>query len=334
MIVAHDIQELKSSIEASCVTIGNFDGVHLGHQQLIKLACSRAKATGRISVVVTFDPHPMRVLVGPDTPPFITMTRQKLELIAGLGPDIALVLPFTRELAALSPEQFVKKYLVDGLHVRELVVGYDYHMGKGRSGNFETLRAIGQEHDFIVDRIEPVNQDGAVVSSTRIRDLVRAGHVWDARPLLSRFYQVAGTVVRGMDRGGKLLGFPTANLKLEDELVPKHGVYAVWVEVESTDGKAGPATIPGVANIGMNPTFGNDAVSVEAHLLDFDRDIYDAPIRIHFIQRIRDERKFANLDELVARIRVDVDLAREILALPEAQPVLTPFASSIQEDSK
>lgn len=330
MIVAHDIKELAGSIEGSCVTIGNFDGVHLGHQRLIHLACSRAKAAGLVSVVVTFDPHPLRILVGPDTPPFITLTRQKLELVAGLGPDVALVQNFTRDLAALSPEEFVKKFLVDGLGVRELVIGYDYHMGKGRSGDFETLSQIGQKYAFTVDRIDPVSKDGAVVSSTRIRDLVRAGRVWDARPLLSRFYQVAGTVIHGMDRGGKLLGFPTANLKLEDELVPKHGVYAVWVEVP---GKDGLESVPGVANIGKNPTFGNDAVSVEAHLLDFDRDIYDTPIRVHFIQRIRDERKFSGLDELIARIQVDVDLAREILSLPEAQPVLTSAAVNAEENA-
>lgn len=321
MIVAHDIEELTGSINGSCVTIGNFDGVHRGHQRLIKLTCSRAKAAGLVSVVLTFDPHPLRVLVGPDTPPFITMTRQKLELIAGLGPNVALVQAFTRQLAALSPEQFVKRFLVDGLGVRELIVGYDYHMGKGRSGNFETLSAIGKQYGFSVDRIEPVSLDGAVVSSTRIRDLVRAGHVWDAKPLLSRFYQVSGTVVHGKDRGGRLLGFPTANLNLEDELVPKHGVYAVWVEIP---GSAGRETIPGVANIGHNPTFGNDAVSVEAHLLDFDRDIYDTPIRVHFVQRIRDERRFDGIGELTQRIGKDVELAREILALPEAQPVLTP----------
>ncbi|MBU1248104.1 MAG: bifunctional riboflavin kinase/FAD synthetase [Proteobacteria bacterium] len=316
MIVAQSLDEIAGSIAGACVTIGNFDGVHLGHQRLIGLACSRAKAQDLVSVVLTFDPHPLRVLVGPETPPFITMTAQKLELIAGLGPNVALVLPFTRKLAALSPREFVKQFLVDGLAVKELVIGYDYHMGKGRSGNFETLTSLGQELGFKVDRVDPVTEDGAIVSSTRIRDMVQSGRVWSARPLLSRFYQVTGTVVHGMDRGGKLLGFPTANLKLVDELVPKHGVYAVWVEVQGQ-------TVPGVANIGHNPTFGNKAVSVEAHLLDFDLDIYDATIRIHFVQRIRDERKFDGLDALVARIKLDIGLARDILAMPEAQPVLT-----------
>ncbi len=316
MIVAHSIEELAGSIAGASVTIGNFDGVHLGHQKLITLACERAKAQGLVSVVITFDPHPLRVLVGLHTPPFITLTEQKLQIIAGLGPNVTLVINFTRELAALSPRAFVEKFLAQGLNTRELVVGYDYHMGKGRSGNFETLVKLGQEFGFEVDRIDPVSKNEAIVSSTRIRDLIQAGHVWEAQPLLSRFYQVKGKVVRGMDRGGKLLGFPTANLKLVDELVPRHGVYAVWVEVEDQ-------TVPAVANIGKNPTFGNEAMSVEAHLLDFNRDIYNTDIRIHFIQRIRDERKFDNLDALVERIKVDVGLAREILSQPEARPVLT-----------
>ena len=233
----------------------------------------------------------MRVLVGAQTPPFITLTDQKLELIESHGPNATLVIHFTRELAALSPEEFVKTYLVDGLNVRELVIGYDYHMGKGRSGDFATLSALGRKYGFDVFRLDPVTCEGAVVSSTRIRDLVQAGEVWEARPLLSRFYQVAGEVVHGMDRGGKLLGFPTANLKLVDELVPKRGVYAIWVEL---DGHC----LPAVANIGTNPTFGNDAVSVEAHLLDFEGDLYGrrhpGPLRAAHSRRAEIQRPSTN----------------------------------------
>ncbi|MGE4293517.1 MAG: bifunctional riboflavin kinase/FAD synthetase [Desulfovibrio sp.] len=315
MIVAKSIHELRGAVAESVVTIGNFDGVHLGHQKLIGMTCAKAKARGALSVVVTFEPHPMRVLVGPQTPPFITLIDQKLELIERQGPHITLVLNFTRALAALSPDEFVKTYLVDGLGVRELVIGYDYHMGKGRSGDYATLSGLGEKYGFQVFRLDPVTCDGAVVSSTRIRDLVQAGEVWEARPLLSRFYQVAGEVVHGMDRGGKLLGFPTANLRLVDELVPKRGVYAIWVEL---DGHC----LPAVANIGTNPTFGNDAVSVEAHILDFKSDIYGRRIHVHFVQRLRDERKFSGLDELKARIAEDVHLARAILSAPEAQPGL------------
>ncbi len=312
MIVARTIDELKGAISGSCVTIGNFDGVHKGHQKLITRTCQKAETLGLISVVVTFDPHPLRVIMGEKTPPFITLTEQKLELISALGPEAVLVLEFNREMAALSPEDFVQTYLLDGLNMKELVIGYDYAMGKGRSGNHETLKALGDKLGFGVERFSPVALDDAVVSSTRIRDLVQAGKVWDSSSLLGRFYQVKGRVIRGKDRGGKLLGFPTANLKLVDELFPKPGVYAIWVEFEG-------GIKAGVANIGFNPTFGNKAISVEAHILDFDADIYERDIKVHFVQRIRDEKKFNSLDELKARIGEDINLARRILASPEAQ---------------
>ncbi|QJB56866.1 bifunctional riboflavin kinase/FAD synthetase [Pseudodesulfovibrio sp. zrk46] len=311
MIIARTIEELEGVIAGSCVTIGNFDGVHKGHQRLIRLACSRAKAQGLLSVVVTFDPHPLRVLRN-DAPPFITLTEQKLELISQYGPEACLLLEFNMEMAKLAPEQFVQKYLIDGLNMKEMIIGYDYHLGKGRAGNFETLSKLGKDRGFTVDRLEPVSIDGAVVSSTRIRDLVQAGKVWPVRPLLGRFYQVKGEVVHGMNRGGRLLGFPTANLKLVDELHPKPGVYAIWVEVDNE-------VHMGVANIGKNPTFGNDALSVEAHLIDFNGDLYGRDIRVHFVQRIRDERKFSGIDELKDRITKDVDLGRQILSQPEAE---------------
>ena len=312
MIVATTIPDIAGAIDASCVTIGNFDGVHLGHQKLIRRTVAKAEARGLTSVVVTFEPHPLRVLMGPRTPPFITLIDQKLELIGGLGPRVALVLEFTRKMAALEPREFVERYLLDGLAMRELVVGYDYAMGKGRSGDFERLKALGDELGYGVERLDPVLLDGAVVSSTRIRHMVQAGDVWDARRLLGRFYRIQGRVIHGKDRGGRLLGFPTANLKLVDELFPKPGVYAIWCEV---DGEARP----GVANIGTNPTFGNDAISVEAHLLDYSGDLYDKDIRVHFVQRIRDERKFSGIDELKQRIGTDCDLGRTILASSEAQ---------------
>ncbi|MGE4552701.1 MAG: bifunctional riboflavin kinase/FAD synthetase [Desulfovibrionaceae bacterium] len=325
MIVATTIQELEGVIHGSAVTIGNFDGVHRGHQKLIALTCAKARQQRLTSVVVSFDPHPLRVLLGPNTPPFITLTEQKLELIAELGPEVTLLLPFDRAMAALTPEQFVRRYLVEGLNVRELVIGYDYHLGKGRSGDYHTLNALGRDMGFNVQRLDPVTMGGAVVSSTRIRDLISAGQVWEARPLLGRFYQVRGDVVHGQARGGKLLGFPTANLALADELTPKPGVYAVWVQM-------GDQYVPAVANVGHNPTFGNATLSVEAHIMDYDGDLYGRRIRIHFVQRIRDERKFSGAAELKARIGVDVELARRILALPEASPALSGRADA-EEDA-
>ena len=312
MIIAKSIDEIIKPEQGACVTIGNFDGVHKGHQKLISSTCKKARANGLASVVVTFDPHPLRVLVNSKTPPFITLTSQKLELIALHKPDIILALNFTKEMAALSPQEFIQQYLIEPLGMKEMVVGYDYALGKGRSGNYETLVELGCKLGYGIERLDPVILKDAVVSSSRIRDLVSEGNVWDVRPLLGRFYQVRGEVVHGMNRGGRLLGFPTANIKLEDELFPKKGVYAIRVEIE---GKV----LPGVANIGKNPTFGNEALSVEAHILDFSGDIYGKDIRVHFIQRIRSEKKFSGLDELKERIGIDIGLAREILSYPESQ---------------
>ncbi len=313
MIVVRTPQELTEAVGPSCVTIGNFDGVHHGHQKLIRTVVEKAQARSLSSVVVTFDPHPLRVLRGDRTPPFITLTSQKLELISALDPNAAVLLRFDREMAALSPEQFVRRYLVQGLCMREMVIGYDYALGKGRSGNHAALKELGEKYGYEVERLDPVLIGDAVVSSTRIRHLVEAGEVWDARPLLGRFYQVRGEVIHGHNRGGRLLGFPTANLALSDELVPKPGVYAVWARTKHGLHK-------GVANIGLNPTFGDGALSVEAHLLDYHGDLYGARLRVYFVQRIRDERKFSGLDELKERIGRDVELARRILAVPEASP--------------
>ncbi|EHJ48784.1 riboflavin biosynthesis protein RibF [Solidesulfovibrio carbinoliphilus subsp. oakridgensis] len=312
MIVVTRVEDIHEALNGVCLTIGNFDGVHMGHVKLLQRVRDRAAAASLVSAALTFDPHPRRVLLGNAAPPAITSTEHKLECIEAVGIQVAVVLPFTRELAAREPEDFVREILVEGLSLRQLVIGYDYAFGKGRKGNFELLSALGQKYGFGVERLDPVIINGAVVSSTRIRDMVQAGQVWDARPLLGRFHQVRGTVAHGQKRGRKL-GFPTANLALRDELVPLSGVYAVWVEVEGS-------IRPGVANIGRNPTFGEFEMAVEAHILDYKGKIYGEPIRVHFVQRIRSEKKFSGPDELITRIREDVGLARMILAAPDARP--------------
>lgn len=315
MIAARTIDELQDTISGSCVTIGNFDGVHAGHQRLIARTCAKARAENLVSVIVTFDPHPLTVLLGKKVPPFLSTVSQRLALIESLGPNVALVLEFSRQMAALSPEEFVRRYLLDGLAMRELVIGYDYAMGKGRRGNFELLTQIGATNGFGVERLDPVIVEGAVVSSTRIRDLIQSGNVWDARPLLNRFFEVRGTVVDGMKRGATLLGFPTANLRREgDTLLPRPGVYAVWAVL---DGQP----LPAVANVGENPTFGDTGLTLETHIMDFHRDIYGHSLAIRFVQRLRDERKFESVEALKARIADDVRLSRVILTAPDAQPV-------------
>ncbi|WP_461211256.1 bifunctional riboflavin kinase/FAD synthetase [Desulfocurvus sp. DL9XJH121] len=312
MIVVRDLEELRGTLSGSCVTIGNFDGVHKGHQKLLARTREKAVASGSEAVAVTFDPHPLQVLAPDHAPPFITLIDQKLELIGRMGIELCVVLAFSREMAALSPEEFVQRYLLDGLCMRQMVIGYDYAFGKGRAGNYELLKALGAKLGFSVERVGPHMFEGAVVSSTRIRDMVRAGQVWEARPLLGRFYTVRGRILHGADRGGRLLGFPTANLKLVDELFPALGVYAVWATL---DGR----TMPAVANIGYNPTFGNDALSVEVHIMDFAGDIYGRDLRVQFVQRLRSEKKFNGVDELRAQIARDIELARTILASSQAQ---------------
>ncbi|OIN98749.1 MAG: riboflavin biosynthesis protein RibF [Desulfovibrionaceae bacterium CG1_02_65_16] len=316
MIAARSIDELKDTISGSCVTIGNFDGVHVGHQRLIGRTCAKAKSLGLVSVIVTFDPHPMTVLMGAKTPPFLSSTRQRLALIEQQGPNVTLVLEFTRQMAALEPEAFVRRYLLDGMAMREMVIGYDYAMGKGRKGNFELLSQLGAAQGFGVERLNPVIVGGAVVSSTRIRDLVQSGNVWDARPLLGRFFEVRGMVIDGMKRGAAMLGFPTANLRLEGTLLPKPGVYAVWAVLDGEPHQA-------VANVGYNPTFGDTGLTLETHIMDFNRTIYGQELSVRFVQRLRAERKFDSLDALKARIADDVRLGRVILGVPDALPGVT-----------
>lgn len=322
MRIARSCQEISLDMSAgSAVTIGNFDGVHKGHQRLIRGVLEKARAGGLASVVTTFCPHPLQVLVGPHTPELITTREQKLDLLATMGLDLTLMLEFTKAMAAMEPEAFVKTCLVEWLRCKELVVGYDWSFGKGRAGNFETIRKLGQKYGFACERLAPIMLHGDVVSSTRIRDCIQAGEVWEARALLGRFYAVRGEVVHGHKRGGAQLGFPTANLTLENEVKPRHGVYAVWVQVEGDfeSGVVGGHVRPGVANIGRNPTFGNEEVSVEVHLLDFAQDLYGQELRVHFVQFLRPEQKFDGVEALVAQITQDVQQGRTILESPDAQ---------------
>jgi len=311
MIIARTFDDLEGVLTGSCLTIGNFDGVHLAHQKLLSRVRERARSLDVVSLAVTFEPHPRSVLLGTNVPPRLTAPDVKLELIALSGIEACLVLPFTRAFAALEPEDFVRDCLVRDLGMRELIVGHDWAFGKGRRGGFDTLSALGARMGFLVERLEPVLAEDAVVSSTRIRDMLLAGDVWDARPLLGRFHKVRGEVIHGADRGGKLLGFPTANVNAVEQLLPKSGVYAVWVS-------RGERLWAGVANIGTNPTFGGDHLSLEAHIFDYSGDLYGKAVDLHFVQRLRSEKKFSGVEELKARIGEDAKLARRILAEPEA----------------
>ncbi len=312
MELIENIQAISEPFNNAVVTIGNFDGVHIGHQALFHQVIERAEEIEGVSVAITFEPHPLRVLAKNGYPPLITLYEQKLELVEKAGLDVLICIPFTKEFASVSARSFVKDILVDRVGMKAVVVGKDYTFGKQREGNLALLQELGEEFDFkvfVLDWIKGAGSAEARSSSTRIRDLVREGKMEKARKLLGRNYQIRGIVESGRNRGGKLLGFPTANIKLYDELCPKTGVYAVTVE--SQDGRK----FKGVANIGYSPTFDDHVFTVEVHILDFNENIYNQKIRVNFINRIRDEKKFAGISELSDQIKKDVETAREILSL-------------------
>ncbi|MEM9491769.1 MAG: bifunctional riboflavin kinase/FAD synthetase, partial [Myxococcota bacterium] len=287
----------------------NFDGVHRGHQRLLEETLSAAARLGGDSVVLTFDPHPAQVLTPDRAPPLLCTRERKLELLAAAGISVCVVEPFDRALAALSPDQFVQTILCQVIGAKHVVVGYDFTYGNKRAGTTETLRQFGSEHGFTVTVIEPVAVDEVVASSTRIRELVGAGEVGQVRTLLGRAHDVDGVVVRGAGRG-RTIGVPTANIQVADGLLPAAGVYAVWARV--LDGSS--ERLAGAANLGVNPTFtAAGQLSLEVHLLDFSGDLYDKPMRVEFVQRLRGEQRFDGVDALVAQIHADIARAREIL---------------------
>jgi len=302
-----DLAQITAPLNNAVLTIGNFDGVHLGHQALFRQVMGKAHSINGTSVVMTFEPHPIRVLNCGKHFRLITLYEQKAELIAATGIDTLICVPFTREFAATPARTFVKDILCDLIGMKGVVVGQDYSFGKKREGNISLLKEMGRAYGFEVIVSGWVEAGPRRISSTEVRNLVEEGQMAEARELLGRHYQVRGTVMRGRDRGGRLLGFPTANLRLTDELCPKGGVYTVTVEVEDK-------TYDGVANIGYSPTFDNGEFSIEAHILDFDQDIYDQPIRVNFIQRLRGEKRFSGPEALATQINKDVAQAREILS--------------------
>jgi len=291
------------------VAIGNFDGVHIGHQALLHTVVEKAAAIDGTSVALTFDPHPMRVLKENDHPPLITLSEQKTELIARAGIDVLITIPFTMEFANITARSFVEDLLAGRIGMTAMVVGNDYSFGRNREGTIEMLHQWSPELNYevlLVDWIQPSNGSAQRISSTRVRELVMDGRMDEAKKLLGRYYQIRGIVATGRNRGGRLLGFPTANINLQDELCPKMGIYAVTVEYEEQIYK-------GVANIGYSPTFDDHIFTVEVHILDFEQNIYEKPIRVNFIARLRDEIKFDGIDSLADQIRRDIENARQLL---------------------
>ena len=309
MNVINNLDDIHHPFQRAVITIGNFDGVHLGHQALFREVILKSQSIDGTPVAMTFDPHPMQVLKKNYQPPLITLLEQKIELISLTGIASLICVPFTRQFASLTPREFVEDILIRRIGASVIVVGKDYTFGRYREGNVKLLRTFAEIFDFeliLIDWIQHALADEDRISSTKIRELVMDGRVDEVRPMLGRFYQLRGTVTHGRDRGGKLLGFPTANLNLQDELCPKTGVYAVTVEINGR-------SYDGVANIGWSPTFDDHVFTVEVHILDFDKNIYGQPIRINFIKRIRDELKFSSVEALAEQIRKDVIATRQVL---------------------
>jgi riboflavin kinase/FMN adenylyltransferase len=294
-----------AKLQGSILTLGNFDGLHLGHQKILNKITSRARARALPSVVYTFDPHPQKVLTPEKSPLLITTTKDKASLIEDMRVDVLIMARFTKDFASTHPKTFVKDILIEKLGVKEIWVGHDYFFGKGKQGSVGYLKELGDKLGFFVGIIDAHKKDGDIVSSSRIRALIKEGQVGKAGRLLGRSYSISGRVIKGRDVGSTL-GFPTANLSTKAELIPGGGVYAGYVTVDDK-------TLPTVINIGTAPTFKRGKTIVECHILDFKGSIYGKNIRVFFKRRLRGERLFKDIESLTEQISKDVLRARAIL---------------------
>jgi riboflavin kinase/FMN adenylyltransferase len=304
MKVLSRIEDIPEAFPAPILTMGNFDGVHMGHQTLFRLVKIHAQQLEGTSLVLTFDPHPQKILF-PDREFFlINHMEEKIEIIRDIGVDVLICLPFTKEFAATEPKTFVREVLVNTLHIQEIYVGYNSRFGLQHRGTPQALTEWGKEFGFQVTIVPPITWNGIAVSSTKIRHLLTEGEVETAAQLLNRPYAIDGEVVRGTQRGSTLLGYPTANVDVHHELIPRTGVYICRVIWDKQD-------LPAVVNIGTNPTFQQqERVTVEAHILDFQNNLYGERIKVAFLKRLRDELIFSDPHTLIQQITQDVQVAR------------------------
>lgn len=305
MIIYRSFSEIPAPLHNPVVTIGNFDGVHLGHREIFRRLKQSAREIDGVSVVITFDPHPLRVVRSTHDIRLINTLEEKITLIETSGVDFLVIIPFDKDFAAISSAEFIETYLVGIIGTKRLIIGYDYAFGRNREGNFDLLSRFGAKLGFSVEELAPINCGDTIYSSSLIRGMISAGNVAEVVPFLGRHFSLGGRVVHGAHRG-KALGFPTANIQTDKELIPADGVYAVKVKVNDR-------LYNGACNIGNNPTFGASAVSIEAFIFDFEGELYDQELRLYFIERIRGEIKFASVDELKQAIAADVTTCRRIL---------------------
>lgn len=297
------------------LTLGVFDGLHLGHQKIMQTVVERAKAVNAVPTAITFDPHPRAVLHPESAPPLLQTLDQRLANLEVLGLGQAIVIAFDSDFASQPAEAFLSDIVHDRLHAREVYLGKGFAFGKGRGGNIDLLRKMGSELGFVADEVDEVQLRGQRISSSRIRELLAEGRVNLVRRMLGRPYGVEGVVIRG-NRRGHTIGFPTANLKPHNRVIPKFGVYATATLVDGTWRRS-------ITNIGVRPTFEQDAEpSIESYLFDFDRDLYGNVLRVRFLHRIRDERKFNGIDELKAQIKIDSARALNYFGHPGVRNML------------
>jgi riboflavin kinase / FMN adenylyltransferase len=305
MILYRSIDEISAPLCKAVVTIGNFDGVHLGHREIFRRLKSAARLIDGVSVVITFHPHPLHVIDPSRRLTLINTLDEKITLIEASGVDYLIVIPFTQEFASIDAADFVEKILVARIGMKKIIIGYDYAFGKGRVGNSRMLESLGKKLLFEVEELSPINTGDTVYSSSLVRKMIREGKVSDVVRFLGRHFSLAGYVVHGAHRG-KTLGFPTANISTDKELLPADGVYAVKVKIDDR-------LYDAACNIGSNPTFGTAPVSIEVFILDFSMELYDSEIRVYFIERIREEKRFRSVEELKEAIADDVARCRLIL---------------------
>jgi riboflavin kinase/FMN adenylyltransferase len=298
------LEDLPDGFRQGAVSIGNFDGVHLGHARIVERLIDDARRLNGAAIVFTFDPHPVRLLRPHEAPPPLTWTERKADLLNALGVDTVVAYPTDETLLSLSPTEFFDRIIVQQLKARAMVEGPNFFFGRDRQGDIRTLERLCGEHGVDLEIVEPIEVDGEYISSSRVRKLIRNGDVQAASSLLTKPYRIRGMVTHGARRGEKL-GFPTANLDAVDTLLPAHGVYAGRAVYEA-------GSLPAAINIGPNPTFGENAVKVEAHLIDFTGSLYGQPLEIDFLARLRDVERFQSVDRLQEQLRADVAMVRDL----------------------
>jgi riboflavin kinase/FMN adenylyltransferase len=299
------VEHFGENRKRSVVTIGNFDGIHRGHQEILRKVKQEARERGQLAAVLTLFPHPLKMLRPAEAPSLLMTIDQRLAAFDAAGIDAALVLPFNLELSKMRPEDFARRYLVETMRASKVLVGENFRFGHRQEGTVQSLEAYGREWGFEVESVKALTVDGTVASSTAVREALRGGRIADALRLLGRPFSLAGEIQTGTGQGRKLV-VPTLNLKTEQEMLPQNGVYATETAVNGTVYRS-------VTNVGVRPTFDGSAVTVETHLFDFNEDLTGGKMEIRFLERLRDERKFASVEELRDQVLQDIRVAKEFL---------------------